>query len=302
MDTVESAILRTVLYADVFHYPLTAREIHHFLLAEAPVTLAQVEAALAGSVALGQALVERDGYYACAGHEALIEARAAREQESRRLMPLALDYGRWLARLPFVRMVALTGALAMDNAVADDDIDYLLVTTPGRVWLARAFSIALVRVARMYGVKLCPNFVLAEDALEQQRKDVFIAHEIAQMVPLYGRALYAAMRGANAWTLTHLPNAAGTFRDLSLPAMGGGWRMVKRGLEWMMGGWLGDRLERWEYQRKLKRFAPQLRQAHSAARLDEQQVKGHFQDHGHSIMNAYQQRLEQHGLVPVAGD
>src|SRR5688572_5279804 len=39
---LETAILWTLLYADVFNFPMTAREIHHFLL-EMRVSLAEVE-------------------------------------------------------------------------------------------------------------------------------------------------------------------------------------------------------------------------------------------------------------------
>ena len=117
----------------------------------------------------------------------MIPLRVERDQASLLLWPPALSYGAWLARLPFVRMVALTGALAMRNASADDDdLDYVLVTAPGRVWLARAFAIVLVRLAKRRGVVVCPNYVLAESALAQDKHDLFMAHEVAQMVPIYG--------------------------------------------------------------------------------------------------------------------
>jgi hypothetical protein len=36
---------------------------------------------------------------------------------------------------------------------------------------------------------------------------------------------------------------------------------------------------------------------HSSARLDEQQVKGHFNDHGNPVLRQYYERLQQHGLL-----
>lgn len=304
MDAIEAAIIRTVLYADVFHFPLTAAEIHHFLIHDTPVTAAEVNDRLAASPALQQMLICDQGYVARQQRADLIRLRQAREAASLELWPLAQRYGRWLARLPFVRLVALTGALAMRNAASPrDDLDYLLVTTPGRVWLARAFSILLVRLARRQGIEICPNYVLADNRLTQERQDVFIAHEVTQMVPLYGHTLYHQLRAANAWVGAHLPNASGAFYDERELEVGTGWGAVKRLLEWLLAGRMGDALENWEYRRKLRRFAPQLRTPHSAAQLDEDRVKGHFDDHGYSVVREYGARLREHGLLEnVPGD
>ena len=49
MKSIEAAILRTLLYADVFNFPMTPEEIHHFLMSDVPVSLKQVEEILATS-------------------------------------------------------------------------------------------------------------------------------------------------------------------------------------------------------------------------------------------------------------
>lgn len=301
MERIEAAILRTILYGDVFHFAMTPAEIQHFLISDSPYTLQQIEQTLATSTWLNASL-HRDERCVAVRPE-LLRRRADRERSSSVLLPEALRYGAWLARLPFVRMVALTGALAMRNAADGDDIDYLLVTAAGRVWLTRLLAVVLVRLAKLRGIVLCPNYVLAENALEQARKDAFIAHEIAQMIPLYGGALHTAMCAENDWVRRYLPNADGTFHAGSEATLGG-WGWLKRSAEWLLGGALGDALERWEYQRKLKRFV-RLQQAESAAQLDETQVKGHFDDHGARVLRAYEERLRAYGVaeaLPLAGD
>lgn len=303
MQQIEHAILRTILYGDIFDFPMTIREIHHFLIHDEAISLPEIESILCSSADLAQHLLIAGGYVARAGRQDIIDLRRAREQATRHLWQDAITYGRWMARLPFVRMVALTGALAMRNADAHDDLDYLLVTRPGRVWLARLFAIALVRLSRRRGVILCPNYVLAEDALEQNQRDLFIAHELAQMVPLYGRALYLRMRASNPWAMTHLPNAQTAFYDESDLEIGRGWRALKRMVEVLLSGRPGDLLEHLERQRKIKRFS-RIRTPRSAAQLDHAHVKGHFNDHGQPIMKAYYSRLRDHGLVdlPAPGD
>ena len=302
---IEEAILRTVIYADLFDFPLTRRELHHYLIADQPVTFAQVEQALVSSSFLKNELVFQQDYVICAGRQSLIGIREAREQASLALWSTAMTYGQWLACLPFVRLVALTGALAVRNASdRDDDLDYVLVTASGRVWLARAFAILLVRLVKMRGVEVCPNYVLAESALEQDKRDLFMAHEVAQMVPIYGQQMYEAIRQRNAWVSASMPNATSPYYPETERLPGHGWGLLKQALETLLGGRIGDALEAWEYRRKLRRFAEELKTPNSAAVLDDQHVKGHFKDHGHPIMQQYEQRLRCYDLaaLPRAGD
>lgn len=305
MSDLDDAILRTVLYGDVFHFPMSPREIHHFLISERPCTLSEVEHALRGSRRLAELLVQRDGLVAWAGRADLIELRASREAASAHLLPQARRYGRWLACLPFVRMVAITGALAMRNASdRHDDLDYVLVTAPGRVWLARAFAIVIVRFSRRRGAVVCPNYVLAETALTQDRRNLYIAHEVAQMVPLFGFGLYSRMRDLNAWAAEYLPNARAPFYPEAECRPGRLMRGIQRVAEWLLGGRLGEALEGWESTRKLRRFQAQMEATHEAARLDSERVKGHFQDHGRRVLDQYALHLRQHGLdaLPAAAD
>ena len=297
MTPLEIAILRTVLYADVFDFPLTVTEIYHYLIHDETVPYADVKHALDQSPVLQQHLVIDEPYVALAHRVELVGERKRREHTVARLWPLALRYGTWLSRLPFVRMVALTGALAVRNTPDDDDLDYLVVTAPNRVWLARAFAILLVRFVRLRGIVVCPNYVVAENALEQQRKDLFIAHEIAQMVPLSGHDLYWHFRAINDWAGEHLANAKGPFHYEHESELSAVWDTPKQLLELLLAGKLGDMLENWEYQRKLRRFASAMNTPHSSAQLDKSQVKGHFHDYGHIVLHKYQQRLQAYNLA-----
>ncbi|MBZ0304161.1 MAG: hypothetical protein K8J31_30780 [Anaerolineae bacterium] len=300
MTALETAILRTILYADLFDFPMTVAEIHHFLIHDEAVSRAEIEAALRESPWLQQRLVYEAGHIFLADRPELLVERAHRAAVSAYLWPQAVAYGKWLGRLPFVRMVALTGALAMRNAADQtDDLDYLLVTAPNRVWLARAFAILLVRLVRLRGTVICPNYVLAEDALEQDRRDVFIAHEIAQMIPLYGQALYERFRALNDWSRDHLPQAQAPLYPEPDQRSGSLWERVKMVAEGLLNGRFGDALEHWEYQRKLRRFAADMQAPHSAAQLDRSHVKGHFNDYGHPVLRRYAERLREYGLEEV---
>src|SRR5260221_93044 len=296
-SVLAEAIFRTLLDADVFSFPLTEAEIHHFLIG-LKASANEVRTALDSSPWLAYRIERVNGFVCRRGQKHIIEVRDRRHAASLRLWPVARRCGLLLAHLPFVRMVALTGALAVRNGKeSGDDIDYLLVTTPGRVWTARALAVLVVRAARLLRVGLCPNYVLAETALLQARRDLFTAHELAQMVPLAGFQIYQEMRTVNAWSDPMLPNACGPFYAEPETVPRGFGKFLQRLGERLLSGSSGDAIERWEQQRKLRKFAPQIRQPGSSAQLDQEHIKGHFNDYGYPALDRYYERLEKQGLV-----
>jgi hypothetical protein len=286
----DEAILRTLLYADVFDYPLRPVEVHHYLIG-VPTPPEEIQSALEASPWLAPRLTRVNGYVAVQGRAEIGSLRDERQRSSSALWPIARRWARLIGSLPFVRMVAVTGALAMDNAPPGDDIDFLIVTTPTRVWLARALVIALVRLARVFGVGLCPNYVLSQSALVQEQRNLFIAHDLAQMVPLVGHAVYAEMRAVNPWAAEYLPHAHRPLRveaELAPPR----WlRALQRSGEALLSGHLGNALETWERRRKLRKFSNAAHMPGAAAQLDAEHVKGHFDDHGERILKKFEERL-----------
>src|SRR5688572_8466038 len=219
--SMNHAILQTVVYADIFDYPLTENEIHRYLTGF-PAPLESVSDALRKG-GLVPSLLERAGdYYHLTGREQVVSSRQRRGQVAARLWPQALRYGHMIAGLPFVRMLAVTGSLAMDNVEAGADLDYLIVTKTGRLWLCRALVLALGRLAALQGVRICPNYLISERCLEFPEQSLYTAHELAQMVPLSGFDVYARIRTLNPWVGRFLPNADGAPpRSISIPAGGG---------------------------------------------------------------------------------
>jgi hypothetical protein len=289
---LQRAILTAVAYADVFDYPLTVSEVHRYLIG-LEATAEAVSAVVGEPGARPTALEFHQGYVTLAGRESLVPTRRRRAAEARRLWSRAERYGRAIASLPFVRMVAVTGALAMDNVERDDDIDYLVVTEPDRLWLCRALVVAIVRAAARRGDVVCPNYFLSERALELRERDLFTAHELAQMVPLCGLETYARMRRLNEWVAEFLPNAAGPSRSATNGSAPG---QRLRGLaEAALRTPLGERIDTWERTRKMRKFEGQAA-GHTEARFSADWCKGHFDDHGQRIMAELVKRLQALGV------
>ena len=284
---LERAIVQTVAYADVFDYPLTSDEVHRYLIG-VPASRSTVRTALSSGRLTPEVLSRNGRYFTLAGRESVIETRRGRAQTAAEDWRRAVRYGRTISSLPFVRMVAVTGALAMDN-VADGDIDYLIVTEPGRLWLCRALVVALVRTAALRGVTLCPNYFLSEQALVLSECNLFTAHEVAQMVPLSGMETYQRLRALNRWTETYLPNASGPPRRMAPVEPRP--RRTRRILEHTLRSRLGSPIERWEMARKMRKLG-QRSNGHAEAAFGPDWCKGHFGDHGQQTLKRYEDRLQ----------
>lgn len=297
----ERAILKTILYSDLFDYPLTTDEVAHYLM-EVESSADAVRSTLAAPVLLDGQIAQKDGYVMAWGRESLVELRLDRSRSSEDLWRRARRFGHILSCMPFVRMVGVTGALAMNNSPVGDDVDVFIVTAPGRVWLARAAVTLIVYGGRLFGSTLCPNYFISENALMLESRTIYVAHEFVQMVPIYGVAIHARMRAANQWIDAMMPNARRPYRSEPEhhPALIG--RSFKKLTEWLLSGRLGDFIEEWEMRRKLQKFLPRLSRCRGSAVMDRDHVKGHFNDHAARLVDLYQERLEEFPLAGLTGE
>jgi len=276
---LDRAIVDALTYADLFDWPLAPTEIHHYL--PIPATLDEIEAALVSPRLAGR-ITSDDGLFALAGRANLAGRRRRRAALSGRLWPRAVRYAKVVASLPSVRLVALTGSLAVGAADEEADVDLLVITDDGRLWLSRALTIGVVRLAAARDLKLCPNYFVTDSGVELAERDRFTAHELAQLVPICGPAAYRDLLERNAWYREFLPNHPGYTGSIEEP----GPQLVRRLLRPLLGIGLLDRVERWEMARKVARLTASVPGAvvRGEARFDATTCKGHFGEHRRHIL------------------
>ncbi len=314
VDTdVKQAALRAVAYADVFEYPLRAVEVHRHLHGVSATREATVEALERCSGENGP-LSSRDGFFTLRGREALIEKRRTRGELATRLWPAAVRYGRLIGRLPFVKMVAVTGSLPWDTLRGDGradpydaDIDYFIVAQPGRLWLSRLFVMVLGRVARLRGIQLCPNYLVSERALDLADRSIYTEYEVTQMVPVAGMGTYWRFRDMNTWSAGFLPNALDPrpVPPVERTFIQRGWERVVAVVaalaEIVLRSPLGSALERLEIRyrmNKIRRSRGTDPVIWSETAYGADRFKDHTSGRQGSILVAFGQRLSELGLPP----
>jgi hypothetical protein len=287
-----------VAYADVFDYPLRAAEVHQFLHGIA-ATFADTATALEQSVAADGTLSCQEGLYTLRGREDLVQLRRSRAAHAARLWPAAAWYGRLMAGLPFVRMVAVTGSLAWDNVHGAGDIDYLVITESGRLWLCRWFTAMVARLARRAGVEVCVNYLLSERVLALRERDLYTAYELVRMKPIAGLAVYRKMRALNAWTGTHLPNALETPpTEEAEPPRARSWiaRLLLQAAgvgEWVLRSWVGTVFEWLEMRYRVRKIRSRVPEGERTEMLYTTDCyKAHRGVHRRQTLAAFAERIE----------
>ncbi|MBI2444044.1 MAG: hypothetical protein HYV42_02255 [Candidatus Magasanikbacteria bacterium] len=215
--TLEQSISETLAYFDLLDFPLTKEELWRYLW-QAPSGAAAAFAAALNRLKTGGTVAEKFGFHYLAGRGLLIEERRARGLVSEQKRQRASQAARLVGRLPFIRAVFLSSSVAAENAAPESDLDFFIITAPGRLWLARFFANALLRLLgwRVYGRerrdRICLCFFVAANQLDLAPlrvadDDIHFAYWLHQMLPLYDpHHYYDQLIAVNRWTRSYLPN------------------------------------------------------------------------------------------------
>jgi len=221
-NPLDKNILATIIYYDGFGYPLTAFEIWKYLIRSdyfiadgrnesGIASLAEIMEKLQNEN-LKKYIESQNGFYFFKGRQQLVRERILNNKISVKKFDRLLKIIKWLKLIPFVKMIGVTGALAMKNAKEKSDLDLLIVLKQGKIWTGRTIITALLHIfgKRRHGLKIsdrvCLNFFITDESLEIITKDLFSASEYMFLFPLYGLETYKRFQIKNRWIKSMKPN------------------------------------------------------------------------------------------------
>jgi len=222
MTNLDKSILKTLIFFDIFDYPLTAIEIWKWLYRPGEkYRLSQVKHALSGSQDLSDKIETAEGFYSLKGRIHNFFRSKHNNNLAERKFSKAVRLAKFYRFIPFVRMMAVVNSLAYSNAKENSDIDFFIITAKNKIWLARFFTIFFVRI---FGLRhkqesnrdaFCMSFFVEEDYLNIKNvmlhnKDIYMPYWVQQMMPIYDPdGLYGKFLQANSWFRDYLPNSYG---------------------------------------------------------------------------------------------
>lgn len=197
-------ILATLAYYDILDFPLKADEVLNYLvklnnnLNPEEVSLGNIKRILNQLVLDGKVYKdslpasEAGSYYFLDEKNYLVPLRLKREKISAQKWAKARKAIRWLRFIPYVEAVFASGSLALNNCDELSDLDVLIVTKYGRIWLTRLLVsslLSLIRIRRRYFQKIAPdkiclNHYITDQSLKIQFESMYNAQNYLNLKPI----------------------------------------------------------------------------------------------------------------------
>lgn len=265
-------IFQTIVFYDILNYPLTSFEIWKYLIAvnekweirseNIKCSLGDIARALENKE-LKKYIEEFRGFYFLKGRRKLVEKRIQNSKNSIVKYKIAERVTKWLQFVPFVRMVAVTGTLAMKNSKEKSDIDFLIILEKNRIFTGRLLVTLVIHFLgkRRYEDKIknriCLNYFITTKSLKIKKQNLFAANEYSFIYPLFGFDLYKKFGKENIkWIKRYKPNFE--FSELK-PAkhfveIKSLQKKIQNFFEGLINLFWGDRLESWLKKKQIARI------------------------------------------------
>jgi hypothetical protein len=290
------SILKVLAYFDLFSYPVTPGEIVFFLDKEvSPDDLAKELENLTH-----ERLLFRDGeFYSLRNDPALAVRRTRGNRHADELLKIADRISRRLYRFPYVRGVGISGSLSKHFADEHADIDYFIITSRNRLWIARTLMHCFKKLTYLANRQhwYCMNYYVDEDALEINEKNIFTATEMITLLPASGNGGLVKFFDSNNWTERYFPHYRNRPKEAKGPLPTS---FIKTALEKLLDNRWGDRLDdmlqRWTTRRWQKKEQRGERNV-KGDRMSLQNAK-HFsrpnpENFQQSVLDRYNRRLNE---------
>ncbi|MDP4001309.1 MAG: hypothetical protein Q8P83_03650 [bacterium] len=210
---VERAILAVLVFFSLYDVGLEKRRIFE-LLYRASASEEQVVESLANLVSK-ELIINQDELYSL---EPLNFSKSQTSKYEIAKRWKRVDKYFWLLSiLPFVENLSVINSLVIGNADTESDIDFFVVTRPGKLYFTRSLIIVLFRMLGVYKTRkkirdqFCFGFYVSSDRMSLEKvlikpDDPLFAFWFASFAPLFGRRIYEEFVSENNWIKSYFPN------------------------------------------------------------------------------------------------
>jgi hypothetical protein len=244
---LQQQVFEVLAYFDVFKHPLAQHEIQRIIGADNDTLLL-----LLNDLCLRKVIFVHAQFYSMdADIETLVHKRTLAEKLAKEYLPKLEKYQKIIASFPFVRGIAVSGSLSKGVMHENGDIDFFIITQPGRLWICRSLLVAYKKFRLLNSRKyFCLNYFVDTNNLEIRDKNIFTFMELFHLMPVFSEHnTLGDFFKANAWMEYYFP----AFRVPALDASQASNARKNRTEKLLAGRW-GDMLEHLAHRLTLKRW------------------------------------------------
>lgn len=294
MNEPDISIIKLLLYYDVFDHPLTREEIilNCDLAGESTAKPGILEEMAANGL-----IYRLDGYYSVRNDFSLVEKRKNGNKQAAISLPKAIKMAKFISAFPFIRSVSLSGSISKNYMDEKTDVDYFIIVSPNRLWLARTMLILYKKIFLLNSHKyFCLNYLIDTEHLKIEQKNIFTATELFTLIPVTGKSYIYQFVETNSWVKQYFQRYP--IRDIGSVEPDHE-SFMKLTLEWILNICFGNELDilamkltikfwEWKYKNDAKNlFAKSFR-------LKRYVAKYHPQNFQELIMDLYEKKVRKY--------
>ncbi|HEY4786149.1 MAG TPA: hypothetical protein VIH57_08865 [Bacteroidales bacterium] len=235
---IARSILETLIYFDIFSHPLSFDEIIDYC--NYPKLQKEDGLRVLDQLKSGNLINYHKGFYFLGNDESWVTRRQEENRLADKRLKTAVRYSRLIANFPYVRGVLISGSLSKHVMKPDSDIDFFIITKPGRLWACRAFLTFFKKLFLGDSYRnFCINYFIDSESLEIPDKNVFTATEIAFLLPMYNYKLYQEFLDSNQWYRAEYPNFRNRPENVQIKPV-----FIKDMLEFLFNNRIGEWIDK----------------------------------------------------------
>ena len=326
MNSLEKSILATLVYYDVLGRPMTGWEVWRYLVRPQPrsrlsdtsfasgkgrspqCATSRILKTLENSLELAKLISQKNGFYFLKGRFRIVKQRIERQKIADQKWKKTKRMVKLLQIIPFIRLVAVSGSLAIGNPKKESDIDLLIVARAGRIWTCRGLTTLFIHCfgQRRHGLltkdRFCLNHYLTDKSLKITSDSLYNAQTYAHLVPVLETesVLYNQFQKANQWLKDYLffypQSQQGYLRKVKPNHFFTFSRKLK---EFILDKKMGDALEFILRRIQARRISkdPLIYQSGGRVIFNDEQLEFHPDSPEKGILEMYNQKMKEFGLV-----
>lgn len=316
--TLRNSILATLIYYDILDFPLTAPEIHRYLinpgrLHQGPsigdITQNQIAESLDGLIRDGLVGLKK-GFYFLQGRGGLCALRSERENIAEKKWKKFLRISKWFQAVPYLRGILASGSLALNNTDHDSDFDVLAVARSGRLYTCRIFLSFVASIFRARRTryeksapdKFCFNHYITDGNLNIKYESLFNAQTYANLKPVFvNNEIFSHFYADNTWVSKYIYGfRPGTGSDKVSPDRF--LLIIAKIGEFVLNSRLGDLVENWakKYQQKRIKENPATYEPRGRVVFNDNELEFHPRSFEALAIDKYNQNLKKFGITSFA--